>query len=317
MIKAPTVLVLGAGASQPYGFPLGAGLVDQLCAEIIDTPQGGMVKRLNRIFNPVHIDRFAHALRDTRPYSVDTFLEMRQEFRDVGKAAIADILLRAEDDRQIETAPIKTDWYRYLFNRVLILRDQTYYSAQANKLTIVTFNFDRSFERALFKTLRSAYAIDAQRARELTTELQVHHIHGVLGDADWLYPDSAEATAFGGREDDGQVRVAVERARAKIKIVDEEIEESVLEDVEVVLRKAAYVYFLGFGFDERNLAKLRTPEKFRHTNATRGTAFNWSAAELVPVQRYFSHAGSGADPIHLYNTDVISFLRECAEALFC
>src|SRR5687768_18168270 len=32
----------------------------------------------------------------SRPYSIDTFLETRQEFLNVGKAMIADVLLRAE-----------------------------------------------------------------------------------------------------------------------------------------------------------------------------------------------------------------------------
>ena len=34
MIKKPTAFVLGAGASQAYGFPLGAELVDQICDRI-------------------------------------------------------------------------------------------------------------------------------------------------------------------------------------------------------------------------------------------------------------------------------------------
>jgi hypothetical protein len=31
MIKTPTVFILGAGASKAYGFPLGGGLVSQIC----------------------------------------------------------------------------------------------------------------------------------------------------------------------------------------------------------------------------------------------------------------------------------------------
>src|SRR6185295_12564481 len=109
MIGRQTVLVLGAGASQPYGFPLGAGLVDQVCTEILDENQGrtlGTVgadgkqyfvtfsERLKRLgHRPDLIERFAVQMRQARPYSIDAFLETRTEFRTVGKAAIADVLL--------------------------------------------------------------------------------------------------------------------------------------------------------------------------------------------------------------------------------
>ena len=52
MIKQPTVLILGAGASQPYGFLLGAGLVDQICAEIIDNVNSPMMARLEQLGYP-------------------------------------------------------------------------------------------------------------------------------------------------------------------------------------------------------------------------------------------------------------------------
>ena len=31
MITVPTTLILGAGASEPYGFPLGVGLLNKVC----------------------------------------------------------------------------------------------------------------------------------------------------------------------------------------------------------------------------------------------------------------------------------------------
>ena len=97
MIKQSTVFVLGAGASQPYGFPLGAALVDQVGAEIIDSREG-LLQRLadGMAFSPGECLEFAQALRDARPYLIDAFLEMRSDYRDIGKAAIADVSFRAE-----------------------------------------------------------------------------------------------------------------------------------------------------------------------------------------------------------------------------
>jgi len=119
VITSPTVLVLGAGASEPYGFPLGAALVDQICAEILHE-DSTLVSRLRlRGAGRDHCRRFAKALQDARPYSIDTFLELRTEFGDVGKLAIADVLLRAENQRALSATSQNVDWYRYLIEQDL------------------------------------------------------------------------------------------------------------------------------------------------------------------------------------------------------
>src|SRR5687767_8080552 len=111
MIRKPTVFVLGAGASRPYGFPLGIDLVDQICSEILGTSDdSGVLVRLQELGHPIkEIRAFGTDLRGTRPYSIDTFLETRQEFLNVGKAMIADVLLRAEGNAR----PVdwRVDWY--------------------------------------------------------------------------------------------------------------------------------------------------------------------------------------------------------------
>ena len=118
---------------------------------------------------------FAAALRRARPYSIDAFLEMRREFREVGKAAIANALLRAELNSEIAKVKPAVDWYRYLFNRSFLLKSQDHFRAQVRNLTVVTFNFDRSFEWALFSSVKAALGLAAQAARTLVTELEIHH----------------------------------------------------------------------------------------------------------------------------------------------
>ena len=41
MISKPTVLVLGAGASQPYGFPVGRELAETVCKEFVANGEPG------------------------------------------------------------------------------------------------------------------------------------------------------------------------------------------------------------------------------------------------------------------------------------
>jgi predicted oxidoreductase (fatty acid repression mutant protein) len=53
-------------------------------------------------------------------------------------------------------APIEHDWYRLLFNQI-IRKSPSFFSAQAHRLSIITFNFDRSLECALATALRHAF----------------------------------------------------------------------------------------------------------------------------------------------------------------
>jgi SIR2-like domain len=311
MIRNNTVLVLGAGASQPYGFPLGGALVDQICGEILQ-PDSTLTSRLRqRGVSREHCHKFAKALRGARPYSIDAFLEMRPEFENVGKLSIADVLLRAENQRTLSAAPQSVDWYRYLLNNVLVLRSRDHYRAQAQRLTIITFNFDRSFERALFLSLRDAFGMTDEEARNRALEIEVHHIHGQLGEPSWLKPESDDATRFGHHA--GNVGPAMVKAARSIKIVSEDVKSrAVLEHATGALGRARHVYFLGFGFDLRNLSKLQIPGSVNVNSPTiRGTIFGFLPGESATIPKRFEPPG-----IHIYPLDVITFLRSHAEALF-
>ena len=49
MIKIPTVFIVGAGASKPYGFPIGRELVTLICNNLIND-QSRYFKQLNNNF---------------------------------------------------------------------------------------------------------------------------------------------------------------------------------------------------------------------------------------------------------------------------
>ena len=110
MIRRRTVLILGAGASRPYRLPIGSELVDQICSEILDDPGGaGLITRLENRYVASAGDaaQFADALRGSRTYSIDGFLETRHRFRELGKAAIADVLLRAEIPKWLDNVSVR------------------------------------------------------------------------------------------------------------------------------------------------------------------------------------------------------------------
>src|SRR5207245_10187881 len=95
VIHRPTVLVLGAGASKPYGFPTALELLAPVYASVhsdsaLKTALGACG------FKGDDIAAFCRRLRDSGQYSIDSFIEREPRYLDIGKAAIAFQLLHHE-----------------------------------------------------------------------------------------------------------------------------------------------------------------------------------------------------------------------------
>src|SRR5262249_30503481 len=110
--------VLGAGASQAYGFPSGAELVDRICKRLED-PDGEAARTLSSLGHNIRnqLAAFRRRLKESRLNSIDAFLQRRQEYAEVGKAAIAQELLQYETDALLFPSR-ECDWYRTLFNEI-------------------------------------------------------------------------------------------------------------------------------------------------------------------------------------------------------
>src|SRR5439155_26172550 len=104
-----TVVVLGAGASAPYGFPSGQKLMN-------DISRG--IRAKNRLFEdlvlcgwaPAQLMQFADELSHEDRYSLDAFLETHPDFLKLGKEAIAQALIPCEADSNI-AARREDGWY--------------------------------------------------------------------------------------------------------------------------------------------------------------------------------------------------------------
>jgi hypothetical protein len=122
-----TVLILGAGASQAYGFPLGRGLVDAIAAFLPSNDTGRMDERAMVLYSLLCQDQilaaawnkcsgkdFSYALIEFRrrlvesdPKSIDEFLSRdfgpaTSVFRQIGKLSIASVIARQESETSFE-----------------------------------------------------------------------------------------------------------------------------------------------------------------------------------------------------------------------
>jgi hypothetical protein len=102
MITTPTVLILGAGASCPYGFPTANGLKDDIREAFSHpTTKGSQLLSGKSGYSPDEFFEFRDAFLKSGRSSVDSFLEHRPKFLDVGKLAIAYCLIPYEDEAKL------------------------------------------------------------------------------------------------------------------------------------------------------------------------------------------------------------------------
>ena len=149
MITSPTVLILGAWASMPYGFPSGKELKDKICENIIDKDKWFQLVAVSGK-PPGHFIQLRKYLKQSNLASIDAFLEHRPQFSDAGKICIAQSLLPLEqpDKMQKEGAIDGRDWYLELYSMMI---DQcSSKSFPENKLSVITFNYERSFEHFFY-----------------------------------------------------------------------------------------------------------------------------------------------------------------------
>src|SRR5437660_495858 len=108
MFTENTTIVLGAGASMPYGYPSGYDLVSNIISLVsLDNPKPRIADthfadetRAMGIPSEHAID-FAKTLRDAFPPSIDYFLFHNPQYLDVGKLAIAQRIIRHENKNSL------------------------------------------------------------------------------------------------------------------------------------------------------------------------------------------------------------------------
>jgi hypothetical protein len=170
MLKHRTVLVLGAGASIPYGFPSGVAMLreaKQLTREAIRS----------HIPNVLHADQeplLLEALADTQEESLDSMLETQPaHIQAAGKRLIAREILTADSNMR---GPPTRDWFSYLFSRMTEgITGQGAAGLEKffnrNSIAFVTYNYDRLVEHKLMAGLRARYGAEEKHWPEVTARL--------------------------------------------------------------------------------------------------------------------------------------------------
>lgn len=277
MIETRTCLVLGAGASAPYGFPVGAALKRKIISELgkpnsplwkLVVEHGGQDRN--------EVQAFVSAFRGSFQESVDAFLSHRLDHLDVGKLAIAAALVECENLDSLFDAG-EDNWYQYLWRS---LQSEGRDEFPHNRLSVVTFNYDRSLEAFLSNAYANSFNTSTGKAWEVVREaIPIIHVHGSLGELTFGPPTEA-ARPYQGKASWQDVVTAA----SGLQVLSEADQTSkAFRQACDQLSSAKQVVFLGCAYHEPNMERLGLDEIFklddRHWPRFVGTAFGLGAAE--------------------------------------
>lgn len=304
-----TCLILGAGASAPYGLPVGKGLATKILTEL----DHSHVRQLGTTAD--ELAAFQQEFRMSQVDSIDAFLAHNDVFANVGKACIAQILLLAESDSREKLFGYEATkgghWYRFLRNKVAYLPPN---EVDFSTLSIVTFNYDRSLKHYLRQTLANGDAHRLAVADAALGSLEIVHVYGDLG--------SLEEVEYGthrGSDEDAQ-RERVTAAARRIKVIREgQDDDDSLLAARAAIGRATRLAFLGFGFDRLNVRRLGAPGAFLASDGTAkpcyATSKSFSPHQVRDAyKRVFDREDFGAlglEPKGFGYNDCLNLLADC------
>ena len=250
MITKPIVFVLGAGSSFTFGYPLGKTLVDIILKNFDPSNSENAIDIFRGLgFSEEEIIDFHLELKLSAAPSIDTFLEPRQEEqRYLGKLAIAYALIPFE---KTDLLFDDNSWYKTLLNKL----EPKFDDFDKNKLSFITFNYDRSLEYFLYIAMMNRFRKTEKEVVDKIQKIPIIHLYGKLGLLPWekkepydySRPYSPEVTPHILRKSSKSLKIIYD----KVASDDEDFKKA-----KVLIRNARKIYFLGFGFHKDNIERL-------------------------------------------------------------
>lgn len=288
-----TTLILGAGVSKAYGYPLGPELVDEIKKEL---PH--LMKQEESYPARQLIQRLDNALKSQQPFSIDKFLHDNSSYNDATKELIAYILLKKEviDPESLNET---NDFYRFFYNHVEFDNLVNY--------GIISFNYDRSLEFYLSRAISSRLNIKPEEALSiLHDKMEIMHVYGRLpalyqtdkhklqaNPSALIKPKSNFCYPYGSYNDSpykdplGSYKKFIQYHGANnLKIMGED--NNCNEEAKNLIESSERVFFLGFSYNDLNMQALGFDFAKKHNNKKiMGTSFGMGEIFINRVLRLY------------------------------
>jgi len=324
MIDTETVFILGAGASVPYGYPSGGKLRMEICdnsvtaSSFIDLLKTESTVGIDTSSSNHFVDIFFRA-----DESIDFFLSKNPEFSDVGKIAIVYRILEAERNSKFreETNIEGQNWYSILLDRMRkdLTKSDDYQAFGENKVSFITFNYDRSLEHYLFDTLMASFyekAKESYHRKRIVDQINcipIIHVYGKIGNLNWQGSKHEYVYDYGFDYNINHIR----QMANNIKVISE-TRNTENKDITDLINNAKRIFFLGFGYAPENMALLEIPNILGRGQSIYGTAYNYTEREIERICNTFwenpefqdTQPIKYNDNLHFVNCDCLTLLRE-------
>jgi hypothetical protein len=328
MIDKPTVFILGAGASHPYGFPTAR----ELRTDIVDHFQNRYEKHVGHSGEDIYhqllqhgypgpdlAKAFVESFDRSSTESVDLFLSRHHKLEKIGKMAICLSILDAERSSRFgdRVAEPEEDWYFHLYNKLTreLTGSGAYRELAKNSISFVTFNYDRSLEFFLFDSLRHSFE-DASESgvAEVLLSTPIVHVYGQIAPLPWQNPDEWQVLPYG--RDLGDTKPNLLQIINNIHVVHELRTNPELDKARKLIQEAQQIFFLGFGYAKENLEALGFPEVLTREHVIFGTAMDARPKEIGDLQDSFARGLAASIPlaspshVQIGRWDCVALLRE-------
>jgi hypothetical protein len=235
----------------------------------------------------------ASRLRQVNPLVIDYFLGQNSSLQPIGTLIIAWIILNCEAthiakggninrEKLLQHSPNKSDhakannldltkykddWHRFIIHKLAINCVDSADLLQ-NDVRFVTFNYDVSLERAIYKGLSSIELFKASDIDKFLNSDRVLHIYGKVRDdisnsppsLNWAVPFSREMHFPSSHSKDYKALFdAAYHASKRLRVIDphnKEADGEIIKAAKNAIQRAKCVYILGYGFDENNSKRL-------------------------------------------------------------
>jgi hypothetical protein len=284
-----TVFIIGAGASNEIGMPIGIGLKDNIIdilsgvmdiinisnpdlgqntnkLEHIHEAKSGIIdyyykSDLNKICEAYdNLDKVIQSLELTS--SIDNLL---YNFRDspdiqaIGKIAIVTAILKAENEcalvqpsmyKKIKPS-LEGTWYHSLFLELNKRASLDEFVRRLNNIYFIIFNYDRTLEYYLYNSIMKFYKTSTEKTIELIKGMNIYHPYGQTG---FLECQNGKIKhPFGNLSRDNMYSLSTQ---IKTFILDNFADDDEYKNACNFLYGADKVFFLGFAFYSQNIDLL-------------------------------------------------------------
>lgn len=314
MISENTVLILGAGASKPYGFPTARELRKDIIFNTIPLLKNYADKNGKSADFDDHpyvkkVKEFIEIFKNSSTSSIDLFLSRNKDYYNIGKEIITLLLSNYEIESKFreEIKNIENDWYFYFYETLTkdIIKSEEVSRLNENKISIITFNYDRSFEHFLYESLLNSFRSKSEEIQAFMMSFKIIHVYGKLAPLPWESNDRSEKYAS------NYLRDYYAEYSKNLQIIYEDRKTKTEEIIEIITNSKK-IFFLGFGYAEENLAAIGFNQPIlKKEQRIYGTALGLTDQEIIKYSYKLreNNIHMIIEKFHLLNCDSLMLLR--------